>query len=69
MMRELEIARELKRVRTLLRQRRATDGETDILYGAQQALSWVLERGVSPSELVAVIEKLAEELARDEAAS
>jgi hypothetical protein len=59
---ELEVARELKRVREMLAEIRANGGEDSLLYGAQQALSWALKTGMSPSKLKAVIIEIAEEL-------
>lgn len=59
---ELDIARELKRVREQLAQWRANGWDDDLLYGAQQALIWMLGRGTPPSELEAVIMALAKEL-------
>ena len=64
---ELEVARELKRVRKILADIRADNGEAgdadeNIMYGAQQALVWMLRQGMSPIQLDAVILKLAEDL-------
>ena len=60
---ELEVARELKRVRKILAEIRANNGEDQrLMYGAQQTLVWVLKQGISPSELDATILAVAEEL-------
>jgi hypothetical protein len=59
---EIEIVRELKRVRELLAAYRANGDNEDMLYGAQQALVWVLGRGISPSELEQAIQEIAEDL-------
>lgn len=56
---ELEIARELKKVRQLLQEYRANEWDDNMLYGAQQALVWVLKRGDSPSRLEATIDYVA----------
>ena len=58
---ELEIARELKRVRKLLVEIRENGDDQKLMYGAQQALVWVLKQGISPSELDATISSVAEE--------
>jgi hypothetical protein len=62
MRRELEIHQELKRVRKLLAQYRVNDWDDSLLYGAQQALVWMLEQGVSPSELEKTILEVAKDL-------
>ena len=59
---ELEVARELKRVREMLAEVWAAGGEDAVLYGAQQALAWTLKDGMSPSNLAAVITQIAEDL-------
>jgi hypothetical protein len=61
-MTELEVARELKSVRRLLAEYRANGENDEMLYGAQQALVWVLGRGLSPSRLEEVIHEVAKEL-------
>jgi hypothetical protein len=60
---ELEI--ELVLVRGMLARLRQESGEdgTGILYGAQQALVWILEDKMSPSKLQDLIEEVADELA------
>jgi hypothetical protein len=62
MRQELEVAKELKRVRDLLKEYRANKWDEDMLYGAQQALVWVMEQGISPSELEETIQFVAEYL-------
>jgi hypothetical protein len=59
---ETEIRRELKRVRHLLKEMRdaGQQDETDLLYGAQQTLCWILKDGRSPSDVEQLIHKLAE---------
>lgn len=58
---ELEVARELKSVRKMLAKWRKAGEDEDLLYGAQQALLWVLKRGMSPTELEGAIQELAQE--------
>ena len=61
-----EIEVELVKVRGLLARLRARadvdEDDTSMLYGAQQALIWMLGRGGSPSDLQDLIEDLAEVL-------
>lgn len=68
---ELEVTRELKNVRKLLAEYRARgedyEGATNILYGAQQALIWLLYKGDSPTRLEEIIRE-AEEIIQDMAA-
>lgn len=59
---ELEMRRELKSVRSLLAENRRNGIDIDILYGAQQALAWIIEEARSPSELESVIRQIAEEV-------
>lgn len=55
-----EIEKELLEVRALLKKRRDDGSEdTDMLYGAQQALGWVIEKLRSPSEVEKAIERVA----------
>jgi hypothetical protein len=63
-----EITVELVKVRAILAKLRSDDGEdsTDMMYGAQQALAWLVEKAMSPSDLHDVISDLAEELEQDE---
>ena len=61
---EIDIRRELREVRRLLAKARAEarvddDADIDMLYGAQQALGWVLEELGSPSDLDREIRKIA----------
>lgn len=58
---ELEVVRELKKVRRLLAECRAKGENEDMLYSAQQALSWMLRRGMSPTELEETIIAVAAE--------
>jgi hypothetical protein len=58
---ETEIEQELLEVRRLLAKRRDAGSEdTDMLYGAQQALGWVIEKLKSPSKLETTIERVAD---------
>jgi hypothetical protein len=59
---ELEVRRELREVRKLLKALRAEGEDVDMMYGAQQALIWLLGDGKKPSEL----EKMIHELAKDD---
>lgn len=53
---ELEIRRELRAVRAMLEAKRVAGSEdTDTLYGAQQALGWMLGELRSPTELEAAV--------------
>lgn len=58
---------ELIKVRGQLAKLRNDSGEdeTSMLYGAQQALVWMVNEGMSPSELHDVIHDLSEDLADD----
>ena len=58
-----DIIVELVKVRGQLAKLRndSEDDNTDMLYGAQQALVWMLEDGMSPSSLHDLIQDLAEE--------
>lgn len=54
-----EIERELRAVRKRLSEIRAAGSEdTDTLYGAQQALGWVLGELSSPTQLELLIEQV-----------
>jgi len=60
---EAEIKKELRKVRALLaKKRKAGVDDVDILYGAQQALGWIVENLGSPSGLDRTIDRLAEDL-------
>ena len=52
----------MKSVRKLLAECRVRGEDEDMLYGAQQALLWMLQRGISPTELEATIVAVAAEL-------
>lgn len=59
---EIEVERELKLVRELLAEARAGGAPQSITNGfwqSQQALLWVLGRGLSPTETFAMVEKIA----------
>jgi hypothetical protein len=51
---------ELKRVRELLAVQQCDGDDTDLMYGAQQALVWILGEGAAPSYVGKVIEQLCE---------
>jgi hypothetical protein len=57
---EVEIREELARIRILFQQARDQGDDTNILYGAQQALGWTLDELQSPTELEATIRELQE---------
>ena len=61
-----EITVELVKVRAILAKLRSDDhgdeDSTDMMYGAQQALAWLVEKAMSPSDLHDVISDLAEGL-------
>ena len=59
---QAKIERELVKVRDLLKQCRDSGSDEDMLYGAQQALGWVLGQLQSPSKLAELIEDTAEVL-------
>jgi hypothetical protein len=60
-MTKAEIARELRNVRALLRTKRANGEDISGLYGAQQALAWVVEGKMAPSKAEAMIDRIAED--------
>jgi hypothetical protein len=64
---ELEVRRELRAVRAMLKAKRDAGSEdTETLYSAQQALGWVLGELRSPTELESAIAMCAADLiARD----
>lgn len=57
---ETEIEKELREVRRLLKTCRDGGDDEDMLYGAQQALGWVIEKLQSPSEFEVTIKHIAE---------
>ena len=61
-----EIVSELRSVRTALASIRDEGSNTlmfgDMMYGAQQALVWMLDEGRSPSSLQCLIDELSETL-------
>ena len=59
-----DVTIELVKVRELLATLRKESGEdnTEMLYGAQQALAWMLNEGDPPSRLWAIIEEIAEDM-------
>lgn len=64
---ELDVRRELKEVRSLLEgARRSGREDADMLYGAQQALGWVLDQLRSPSDMEKCILDVAGEWHRQE---
>lgn len=67
MKQELEIARELKKVRVLLGELRANGENTSLMYGAQQALVWMMGQGMPPTELCGLIQRVAKALEEVEA--
>ena len=67
---ELACRRQMLAIRRILqrkRKRKPLDGEADaMLYGAQQALFWMLGTGMSPIDLDGLIEDLAAETGDDD---
>jgi hypothetical protein len=59
---ELEVQRELHSIRALLKPARDRGEYHAMLYGAQQALGWVLDQLQSPTELEKTIREVAKEL-------
>jgi hypothetical protein len=56
---EQQVRTELVRVREVLKRARDEDGEEEaVLYGAQQALGWVLGELRAPSQLEAILVRL-----------
>ena len=60
---EQEIRQELKAARDHLEKYQANEcDDTEMLYGAQQALGWVLSKAKAPSEVEEIIQSAAKVL-------